>query len=39
MAPRANITKSFRALADTFVRAEGHRIEEGKKQAKKWWKR
>jgi len=39
MAPRAHISKAFKALADTFVQADAQPQEKGGKEGKKWWKR
>lgn len=39
MAPRSHISKSFKALADTFVQTGTALQEEAGKEVKKWWKR
>ena len=39
LAPRAQITKNFKALADTLVQTDTASQEEVGKQGKKWWKR
>jgi pilus assembly protein CpaE len=39
LAPKAHISKNFKALADTVVQADAAGQEEAGKQGKKWWKR
>lgn len=39
LAPRAQITKSFKDLADTLVQTEAAPQKEAAKRAKKWWRR
>jgi pilus assembly protein CpaE len=39
LAPRAQISKNFKALADTLIQTEAPSEEKAEKKGKKWWKR